>query len=48
MYMGIKTYIVSGKDLLDEYYMNGISSSYDRIKQLAKDIANTLIAKAES
>ena len=45
MYMGIKTYLVSGKDLLDEYHLNGISSSYGRIKQLATDIANTLIAK---
>lgn len=45
MYMGIKTYLKSGKELLDEYFSHGLSTSYDRVKQLATDIANTLIAK---
>ena len=45
MYIGIKMYLLSGKNLLDWYHLIGISSSYDRIKQLTTDIASTRIAQ---
>ena len=38
-------YLLSGKNLLDWYHLIGISSSYDRNKQLTTDIAITLMAK---
>ena len=45
LYKGIKTYLVSGKNILDAEHAAGITPSYDFIKQFATDIANTLIAK---
>ena len=45
LYMGIKTYLVSGKGLMNKLSESGLSASYRRVKQFATDIANTCIAK---
>ena len=45
LYIGIKTYLTSGLDLLNQLHAAGLSVSQDRVKNLATDIANSCIAK---
>ena len=48
LYLGIQTYLTTGKEIMDKHHHNGLMPSYDTIKRFATDIANTLIDKWRS
>ena len=47
LYICIKTYLNTKKAIVDQLHQSGTSVSYDRVRQLATDIANTSIAQWE-